>query len=258
MAFDFEAFKKLLEESLVPLNESAASNAIIQAIDGHYQVLITYVTPDNVAVKRQIEIYAYGLSKAGNEVIRAFQIDSGKNRQHRSESGVWKLFRVDRIKSFRILKTMFKPFSDEPRKRGFLYAPWFNSESDRSMTTIYKMSDLANYDGETYDNHGSYFKRDADRKRDKYYQKKAEKQQQKAQEPTNSYSQYDSSIEKDENPSTDVMKGPIPNPSNTPAQQPQQEEPQEFDTTEFNKRLNNAVNGVEEKEEDDKEKEQTA
>lgn len=250
--FDPAEFAIRLDESLI--TESAASNAIIQAIDGHYQVLITYVTPDNVAVKRQIEIYAYGLSKAGNEVIRAFQIDSGKNRNHKSESGKWKLFRVDRIKSFRILKNMFKPFSDEPRKRGWLYSEWFNSEGDRSMATVYKMIDLKDYEGEVYDNHGSYFKRDADRKRDKYYQKKAEKQQAKdAAANGNSYNQYDASIENGNPTTNNVAKGPIPNKDNTQKPEPQNQPEQAFDTTEFSNRLDNALNGKEEEDQENKE-----
>ena len=88
----FENFETLLTEALI--TEAVEERKIIDAINGRYQVVINYVGSDGRAQgKRQIEIYAYGLSKAGNPVIRAYQPYGDTV----STVPAWKFFRLDRI-----------------------------------------------------------------------------------------------------------------------------------------------------------------
>ena len=130
----FENFETLLTEALI--TEAVEERKIIDAINGRYQVVINYIGSDGRAQgKRQIEIYAYGLSKAGNPVIRAFQ----PYGDTKSKVPSWKMFRLDRISSFRMLKRMFNSFEKEPNKRNFSSAENFNSNGDNSMTKVYKM-----------------------------------------------------------------------------------------------------------------------
>ena len=57
---------------------------------------------------RLIEPHAYGLSKDGNELLRAFQVEGASAS---GEHVNWKLFRVDRITQFAMLDERF----DHPR-----------------------------------------------------------------------------------------------------------------------------------------------
>lgn len=69
-----------------------------------------------------MEPFCYGISTAGNEVLRGYQIDGY------SESGNpvgWKLFRVSEISNFQITKTNFQ--NNRP----------FYNPNDSKMTRIY-------------------------------------------------------------------------------------------------------------------------
>lgn len=77
--------------------------------------------------RRWIEIYAYGKSKAGNDVIRAYQIGGDT----KTIQPGWKLFRVDRMNGFKKLGGTF----NEPR-------PLFNPTGDKDMIQIYKITDF--------------------------------------------------------------------------------------------------------------------
>ena len=57
---------------------------------------------------RLIEPHAYGLSKDGNELLRAFQVEGASAS---GEHVNWKLFRVDRITQLAMLDERF----DHPR-----------------------------------------------------------------------------------------------------------------------------------------------
>ena len=88
--------------------------------------------PDAAGGWRWIEPYVYGLSKAGNPIIRAFQIEGVTD----TEQPGWKTFRLDKITSWvRTPKMFYSPISDrDPR------VPKYNDRGDRSMTTIYKQA----------------------------------------------------------------------------------------------------------------------
>ena len=120
-----------LFESLIL--ESASRDQIMDAIDRKYRVNIYYAGDDNTAAgKRHIEVYAFGLTKNGNPVIRAFQLFGN------SDTIVpdWKLFRLDRITRWEPTNMQFyTPVSS----RGSGIAQ-FNPNGDGSMSTVYKIA----------------------------------------------------------------------------------------------------------------------
>ena len=77
------------------LSESVSINSVNDAIDTHTRIIINYHTKgeDIATGARIIEVYAYGLTKAGNPVIRAFQPYGDTTSRVPS----WKFFRLDRI-----------------------------------------------------------------------------------------------------------------------------------------------------------------
>lgn len=77
--------------------------------------------------KRWVEIYCYGVSKAGNDVVRVYQVGGDTKTMQPG----WKLFRVDRMDA---LKKLGGTFS-EPR-------PLFNPTGDKDMTKIYNITNF--------------------------------------------------------------------------------------------------------------------
>lgn len=131
-----EIFCNLLEENGL-LYESIAPNEINRVIDNHIVVNITYddTEPDAKTLKRTIYVYAYGLTKAGNPVIRAYQTFGDSKRG----KPAWKLFRLDRIMSWQPTKQQFwKPINElDPS------APAYNESGDNSMESVYNQIDFA-------------------------------------------------------------------------------------------------------------------
>ena len=74
--------------------------------------------------KRFVEIYCYGTSLIGNDVVRVYQIGGDT----KTIQPGWKLFRVDRMDNLRKLSGTFS----EPR-------PLFNPTGDKDMTKIYNI-----------------------------------------------------------------------------------------------------------------------
>lgn len=110
------------------LNESVSSSEVNDAIDKKYQVIINYRDEKSRAVdKRLIEPYAYGISKGGNEVFRAYQYEGDTFRGKPK----WKLFRLDRVESW---NPTGKHFNQEPRDRGWK-GEMYNA-LDKSMQTV--------------------------------------------------------------------------------------------------------------------------
>jgi hypothetical protein len=68
--------------------------------------------------KRWVEIYCYGKSKAGNDIIRVYQVGGDT----KTIQPGWKLFRVDRMNGLR----------NEPK-------PLFNPNGDKDMIQIYNI-----------------------------------------------------------------------------------------------------------------------
>lgn len=113
------------------LLEAASKKDIYNAIDKKKQIYVNYVSPDNEVAsgKRIIEVYAFGISKAGNYVIRAFQPYGDTVR------GVpnWKLFRVDGFKKWTPLT---RGFITPPEKRFSNIEP-YNPHGDKTMYAVY-------------------------------------------------------------------------------------------------------------------------
>jgi hypothetical protein len=119
------------------LNESVGSNEVVSVINNHNYVDINYVDEEGHAVgRRLIQPYAYGLSMAGNEVLRAFQMegDSYRGQPH------WKTFRLDRITSWHPRK---QTFNMPPPMQGYNTED-YNENGDGSMSKVYVQAKFGN------------------------------------------------------------------------------------------------------------------
>ena len=124
--------KELLAEIL--LEESVSAKDVSDVIDSHNRVIINYHSDgkDEADGARVIEVYAYGLTKAGNPVIRAFQPYGDTTTKVPS----WKFFRLDRISGWEVTDQKFSvPASDVYRGLGE-----FNKNGDRTMSVVYKVA----------------------------------------------------------------------------------------------------------------------
>ena len=113
--------------------EVATRSQVEQAVEKKQRVRIYYDGDETViAGYRNIEPYVLGLSKAGNPIVRSWQLNGVTD----TETPGWKTFRLDRISSWNKIPSYFyAPISDRDRS-----APVYNSTGDRSMTTIYKQA----------------------------------------------------------------------------------------------------------------------
>lgn len=130
-------FGRLIEEILN--EENVSISKVIDAIDSHKRILLNYKTEggDEANGPRIAELYAYGLTKAGNPVVRAFQPYGDTTTSVPN----WKMFRLDRITSWKDTgQTFDHPASDDYNVGDF------NEHGDRTMATVYK---IAEFDKET-------------------------------------------------------------------------------------------------------------
>ena len=112
------------------LNESVGSKEVTNAITNHNFVEITYVDEDsNAPGTRLIQPYAYGVSKANNDLLRAFQIQGDTLRGEPK----WKTFRLDRITSWKPRK---QTFNMPPPMQGY-ETEEYNENGDRTMARVY-------------------------------------------------------------------------------------------------------------------------
>lgn len=111
------------------LNESVGSNEVSDVINNHNYVDITYSDEDNNAPgRRLIQPYAYGITMAGNECLRAFQISGDTLRGEPK----WKLFLLKRITSWHPRK---QTFNIPPPMQGY-NAPDYNRDGDGIMSKV--------------------------------------------------------------------------------------------------------------------------
>ena len=75
---------------------------IMEAIRNRQVLLVEY---GGVPGAREIEPHACGVSRVGNEVVRAFQVD-GPSRSGRTTG--WKLMRLDNIQSLEVSGETFE------------------------------------------------------------------------------------------------------------------------------------------------------
>lgn len=118
------------------LIESANVINVTDAIRQRKEAEIYYEADDDPSGngKRIIQPVAYGLSKAGNMVVRAFQPygDTKTRVPH------WKLFRLDKIQSW---KTLWKRTFSEPPGQ-FTADGKFNEKGDNTMSKVYLVANF--------------------------------------------------------------------------------------------------------------------
>ena len=154
MGFLQNILKKLLKES-------ASEKEVSDAIENHEQIIINYKSPrkqnDTANGERVIEVYAYGDTKAGNPVIRAFQPYGDTTTRVPS----WKFFRLDGILSWQPTGKYFShPASEDYKGLGE-----FNPNGDKTMLIV---KQIAHFDKEepTQKPEEEIFKTDTEKRMD--------------------------------------------------------------------------------------------
>lgn len=121
----------ILEEKRL-LTENVSKSDIYDALESHKRIKIYYQgeKEPNPEV-RYVDVYAYGLSKSGNEVIRVYQAFGTTT----SEIG-WKLMRLDRITGWQPTNFRFseKALDNDPS------IPKRNTSGDNSMSKVFSVA----------------------------------------------------------------------------------------------------------------------
>ena len=120
-------FKQILSELHI-LNEDASVNDVNDAIQNMHKVKITY-DKNGHNRERIICPVAYGISTAGNPVVRAFQEAGDTN----TSVPKWKLFRLERILSW---ETLSNQEYDINKLVGF------NKNGDEQIETLYTIAPI--------------------------------------------------------------------------------------------------------------------
>ena len=121
--------KEILEETFL-LKEDASVDTINNAINNMHPVRIVYNGPtDGGKGGRIIYPVAYGISTAGNPVVRAFQPQGSTS----TDVPAWKFFRLDRIKHWRNINS--RTFNPKELNG-------FNDKGDEQIETLYAISPI--------------------------------------------------------------------------------------------------------------------
>ena len=123
-------FENIVHKAFI-LKEDAQIDRISGAVTGMHPVILKYDDKQGEGGKNKRVVYpvAYGISTAGNPVIRAFQ----KQGSTKTSSPSWKLFRLDRVKSLRVITS--RTFNPQE-------LVGFRSDGDEQMTTLYCISPI--------------------------------------------------------------------------------------------------------------------
>jgi len=118
-----------LQESLKGLIcEIASIEDIVRCVKNRERCIIHYEgdEPGGRGI-REIEPVCLGVSKAGNKVVRAWDLEGASHTAYKGEQPLpgWRLFRLDKINSVKSTGNTF----NEMR-------PNFNPNGDKSMTSI--------------------------------------------------------------------------------------------------------------------------
>ena len=114
--------------------EQASSNEIIDAIKNKHVCELEYEDDGSIGPGRRV-VYpvAFGESLRNNKVVRAYQISGPSLKVN--EEGIplpdWRLFRTDRMNSFKPIKgedSVFETFSEPP-----LYNPFGDKSMNRML-----------------------------------------------------------------------------------------------------------------------------
>jgi hypothetical protein len=108
--------------------EVASIDSVVNAIKNKDKIII-YYDGDEPGGRglRNIEPVCFGYSKAGNPVLRAWDEEGASHTAYKGEQPLpgWRLFRVDKIQSFRPSGDKF----NQPK-------PGYNPRGDKSMTRV--------------------------------------------------------------------------------------------------------------------------
>lgn len=122
------------------LTEEARAVDVVDAIKKRYEVKITYSADNKPEGKgpRIIQPVAYGKTKAGNPVIRAFQPYGDTE----TKTPKWKFFRLDRITGWKPLRNnkFEEPPADEWLNMGA--EGKYNKTGDSSMSEVFLVADF--------------------------------------------------------------------------------------------------------------------
>jgi predicted DNA-binding transcriptional regulator YafY len=135
----YNLFEELILEEVERgrfLLESVSEDKVKAAIDGKYNVNILYRDFENAPPsKRYIQVYQYGITKAGNRAIRAYQIFGASKTSNPSD---WKIFRLDRIEGWFPTKVKWvKPVSDFDSS-----IARYNKDGDNSFSQVLSKADI--------------------------------------------------------------------------------------------------------------------
>lgn len=124
--------KSIIQEAISGVYTKPTAKAINTAIDNHWSAVIRYNSKGKGKHLQSRIIFpvAYGLTKAGNPVVRAYQASS---QDTTTKAPAWKFFRVDRILGW---KNMKDTFVDTSKLAGF------NSTGDMTMSQVFNISTL--------------------------------------------------------------------------------------------------------------------
>lgn len=123
--------REILAEAFL-LREDASVDAINNAVNNMHPVRIVYNGPSGTGNgERVIYPVAYGVSTAGNPVVRAFQPQGSTS----SEVPAWKFFRLDRINRWD---------NDNSRTFNPEELNGFNDKGDEQIETLYAISPIGN------------------------------------------------------------------------------------------------------------------
>lgn len=134
-------FEEICYESQL-LNEGVSNTKINSAINGMHPVTIVYDDQKGGGGKEWRLIYpvAYGTTKAGKPVIRAYQVSGSSKRgitnpPNNRQYPQWKFFLTDRIKSWSMDKT--ETFDGDNLTA-------FNENGDDLMSVVYNIAPIGN------------------------------------------------------------------------------------------------------------------
>lgn len=121
-------FENIVRKTLI-LKEDAQVDKISGAISGLHPVIMRYDDNKGGTGKNKRVIYpvAYGISTAGNPVVRAYQ----KQGSTKTASPSWKLFRLDRMKNWRVITS--KTFNPSE-------LVGFRTDGDEQIATLYTIA----------------------------------------------------------------------------------------------------------------------
>jgi hypothetical protein len=126
---------KLLSSLTEILTEQVSNSEIKDSIMNKHTSELRYLDDEKLPGGGDIRVVqpvAYGMSKKDNPVIRAFQLSGPSLKVNKKGVPLpdWRLFRVDRIKSFKPAKGESSTFItfDEP--------PKYNTSDDKSMNRV--------------------------------------------------------------------------------------------------------------------------